>query len=348
MKKPGGGLWAERRKSARPTAISVTGEGLVKLSTLGEGGTLPLVIEPRVEGLSLPLWAAENVAFIESRLLGHGGLLFRNFDVRTQGDFEAFLDALGLPQMVYMEAATPRTKLSEKVYTSTEFPPEQTIALHNELSYVNIFPMKIWFYCLQPAERGGETPIGDVRGVYQRVPAAIRERFIDRGWLLARNFGGGFGPTWRHSYHVDDAAAAERYFREAGIEFEWLGGERLRTKQARPAVARHPRTGEAVWFNHIAFWHVSSLDARLREMLLAEFGEEGLPYNTYYGDGSPIEESVIEELREAYRQETVSFPWRQGDALMLDNMLTAHGRAPFEGRRRVLAAMGEPLRRTDI
>ena len=73
--------------------------------------------------------------------------------------------------------------------------------------------------------------------------------------------------------------------------------------------------------------------------MLAEFTEDDLPTNTYYGDGTPIEPSVLDELREIYRQETVAFPWEKGDVLMLDNMLAAHGRAPFVGTRKVLVGM---------
>ena len=69
------------------------------------------------------------------------------------------------------------------------------------------------------------------------------------------------------------------------------------------------------------------------------FREEDLPYNTYYGDGTPIEDSVVAEIREAYRQERLEFPWRAGDILMLDNMLVAHGRNPYSPPRRVLVAM---------
>jgi hypothetical protein len=32
-------------------------------------------------------------------------------------------------------------------------------------------------------------------------------------------------------------------------------------------------------------------------------------------------------------------PWRRGDLLLIDNMLTAHGRRPCTGDRRVLVAM---------
>jgi alpha-ketoglutarate-dependent taurine dioxygenase len=38
------------------------------------------------------------------------------------------------------------------------------------------------------------------------------------------------------------------------------------------------------------------------------------------------------------------FPWRTGDVLMLDNMLTAHARDPFEGPRKVVVAMAQSYR----
>jgi alpha-ketoglutarate-dependent taurine dioxygenase len=53
-------------------------------------------------------------------------------------------------------------------------------------------------------------------------------------------------------------------------------------------------------------------------------------------------------LRRLYSEETVSFPWRRGDVMLLENMLTAHGRTPFSGPRKVLAAMARPTRWSDV
>lgn len=337
--------WSARRKTVEPKEINLSQGDLVKLSYLRPGETLPCLAQPAFDGVELSAWVESHRGLIEETLHRDGAMLFRGFNLRGLDDFHEFIAATGVELMQYMESATPRTELKEKIYTSTEFPADQTIALHNELSTLNTFPLKVYFFCVQPAERGGATPIADVRKVLQRIRPEIREKFIEKGWLLIRNFGDGFGPTWQNSFHLSERSEAEEYFRRAGIEYEWRGGERLRTIQVRSAVERHPQLGVQVWFNHVAFWHISSVEPKLRELFLKEFDAHQLPYNTFYGDGSPIEDAVVEELRQAYRQETVSFPWQAGDVLMLDNMLVAHGREPYSGERKILAAMGEAYRR---
>jgi len=337
--------YARRQGSwARPKPISLKQPELIKTGFLYEGGTVPLVIQPQMSGVvDLFAWARSHAEFIESNLMKHGGFLFRGFDLHTQSDFAQFLEAISLPRMNYMEGATPRTELGGKIYTSTEYPAEQSIALHNELNYVTTWPMKIFFFAVTPSETGGATPIADVRRVFNRIDPRIRQKFIEKGWMLIRNFGDGLSLPWQVTFRVNDKAALEEYCRSARVTCEWKGGDRLRTRQVRPAVRRHPRTGEMVWFNHVAFWHVSSLEPKVREMFLSEFSPEDLPFNTYYGDGTPIEDDVVAELRQAYDDETVAYPWQTGDLLMLDNMLVAHGRQPYIGARKILTAMGEPL-----
>jgi len=334
--------WADRRKSIKPTAADLLPEQLVRTHNLEPGQTLPLVVQPNVEGVDLANWARLSQDVINAYLFNHGALLFRGFGIRAQIDFERFLKGATSHLMRYTEGATPRTELGDRVYTSTEYPADQHIALHNELTYVTTWPGRIWFCCLQPAQQRGETPIADVRKVLQRIDPRIVKRFRQKQWMLVRNFGKGMSLPWQTSFHTTDKREVERYCDSAAIDYEWKPNDSLRTRQVRPALACHPRTGEMLWFNHVAFWHVSSLERRVREGMLAAFKQEGLPYSTYYGDGSPIEDLVVEEIREAYRQETIEFSWQAGDILMADNMLVAHGRNPFVGTRRILAAMGEP------
>jgi hypothetical protein len=94
-----------------------------------------------------------------------------------------------------------------------------------------------------------------------------------------------------------------------------------------------------VWFNQAHLFHVSSLKSEIRESLLASAGE--LPRHAFYGDGSPIEDAVLEEIRAAYEREAIVFTWQNGDVLVLDNMLTAHGRRPYRGARKIVVGMGQ-------
>ena len=73
------------------------------------------------------------------------------------------------------------------------------------------------------------------------------------------------------------------------------------------------------------------------------FKEEDYPSQTYYGDGAPIEWEVLDEVREAYRALAVPVEWRAGDVMIVDNVLVAHGRAPFQGPREVIVAMSGPM-----
>jgi alpha-ketoglutarate-dependent taurine dioxygenase len=331
----------------RRRAVAVTTESLVRFGALPIGD-LPLLVEPAVPGVDLMAWAAANRPLIEEKLQKHGGILFRGFGLQGPEDLDAFIRACSGESLEYRERSSPRTAVKGNIYTSTDYPPSYPIFLHNENSYQSEWPLRIFFFCRTAPPTGGETPIADVRKVLARIDPEIRERFAQRNWMYVRNFGDGFGLSWDTVFQTTDPAEVEEHCRHKGIEAEWKEGGRLRTRAIRPALAKHPRTGEPVWFNHATFFHVSTLEAAVREPLLEEFGEQDLPANTYYGDGTPIEPEVMDHLREAYRQETVSFPWEKGDLLMLDNMLVAHGRAPFSGPREILVGMAEPVSRESV
>jgi alpha-ketoglutarate-dependent taurine dioxygenase len=329
-------------------AVNLSQEAMVRTEVLYPESHLPLVISPAQSGMNLVAWAANNRDSIEANLFTHGGILLRGFDVKTAAEFEQFGKSVCGELLDYHERSSPRTEVSGHIYSSTDYPADQSIFLHNENSYQDCWPLKIIFFCQTPADQGGETPIADCRKVFQRIDPKIRERFTEKKWMYVRNFGNGFGLDWQTVFQTTDKAVVEEHCRRSGIEFEWKDINRLRTRAVRPAVAIHPRTKEASWFNHATFFHVSTLEPTVSELFIKEFAEEDLPTNTFYGDGSRIEPSVLDELRQAYLQETILFRWQAGDILMLDNMLTAHGRRPFSGARRILVAMAEPITRAGV
>jgi alpha-ketoglutarate-dependent taurine dioxygenase len=304
--------------------------------------TLPLVVTAEGGGTDPLDWARDHVDWIRGELLKSGAMLFRGFAMESVADFDNFVALVGGARLEYKERSSPRTRVEGNVYTSTEHPAAYHILLHNENSYSSTWPMKVFFYCETPAESGGETPIADSRRVLARIDPEVRRLFADKGVTYLRNFSRGLGLPWTTAFQTEDKADVELYCRRSGIEFEWLDGNRLRTRQVRPAILRHPITDEETWFNHSAFFHLTSLDPQVREALLGSYKEDELPNNTYFGDGERIDPDAMAQVRAAFDAETVAFPWQRGDVMVLDNMLAAHGRASYVGSRRTLVAMTQP------
>jgi alpha-ketoglutarate-dependent taurine dioxygenase len=316
-------------------------EDLIKMDCLDNEKRFPLVIEPKVDGLNLAAWVESDREFIERQLLEWGAILFRGFNVETISHFERIARAISGELLDYRERAAPRQEVSGGVYTSTEFPADQSIPLHHEMAYSHNWPSKIWFYCAQPAQEGGCTPIANDRVVFHLIDPKIKERFMQKGLMYVRNYGEGLDMSWQVAFQTDDRSVVEEYCRAAHTQFEWRDGDRLRTRQVRQVTVRHPKTNEMVWFNHAHLFHLSNLPEEVRNALLAEFKDDEIPRNAFYGDGSPIESSILDEIRDVYLRSSVIFPWRRDDVLLLDNFLVSHGREPFVGPRKILVAMAE-------
>lgn len=316
----------------------------ITLSYLRPDSPLPLVVRPAVKGIDLVDWAAANTGFIESYLLRNGAILFRDFGLTAVEEFERLIEAVCGPLLDYSHRSTPRHVTSGRIYSSTEYPAHQSIPLHNENSYTRNWPMKLSFFSMQVAEKGGETPIADCRKIYEAISPEIRECFVRKGLMYVRNYGTGLDLRWQEVFQTSSKAVVEDYCRKAGMEFEWIGDDQFRARQRCQVVERHPRTGEMVWFNQAHLFHVSRLPAEVREWLLAAFGEHNLPRNVYFADGSAIDPAMLDDIMRVCDEQSIVFPWKEGDVLMLDNMLTAHGRKPFVGKRKVVIGIAESNR----
>lgn len=333
---------AAPRSFPGPTALRPVDRGaLVRWSRLTHGA-LPAVAQAS-PGTDAAHWARAERDAILVHLRETGGVLLRGFAVRTIGDFRGFVDALS-PQLIrYSERSSPRTELEAGVYTSTDHPPDQPIVLHTEQSYTLNWPMRILFWCETAPTDRGRTPIADTRGVLRRLSAATVAAFETRGIRYVRNYLPGISLAWRDAFQTEDRAEVEAFCRAQEIGFEWIGDDRLRTTQLRPAIRRHPDTGERLWFNHGYFFNIAALPRDVQHGLRAGFAEADYPYHTYFGDGGAIPRAMLDEIRAAYDAETVAFDWRQGDILLLDNMRVAHGREPFSGPRLIRTAMTDPI-----
>jgi len=314
--------------------------------------SLPVVIDLGDADRSDPVgWATLQRDVIEADLHRVGAVLIRGFDVRSADEFRAVCAAICPQLRNYAGGDSPRTGVADQVYTSTEYPAHLEVFLHNELSYAGWSPDRLFFGCLGAAESGGETHLADGREIVRRMDPTVRDRFVQRGVTYLQHLWDaddepGIGKSWQETFETPDSDDVEAYLRGAGMEFEWTEAG-IRTAATHPAVVEHNVTGEICWHNQADQWHreiegvkVSfggTDDARIDPLTA---GADTLGNHVTFGDGTEIDVADLMHIRAISQSCEVTFPWRAGDVLAIDNVLAMHGRKPFTGHRRVLAAMG--------
>ncbi|MGA9568139.1 MAG: TauD/TfdA family dioxygenase [Candidatus Korobacteraceae bacterium] len=332
---PGKSLGAIRRK-----AVDLAHFNPVKESQMDPDQALPLIMEPAADQVDLADWARNNRDYIAQKLHAHGGILFRGFNLKTPQDFERV--AAGVYTEIFSEYGDlPREGAGGKIYTSTPYPEDKCILYHNESSHMNRWPTRISFFCVIAAKEGGCSPVVDCRKVYQHLDPEVRQKFEQKGVMYVRNFSEGLDVSWQHFFQTSDRSEVEDTCSKQGFVCEWVGADNLRVKQRCRAVLRHPATGELTFFNQVQLHHVHCLDPDVRESLLSMFKREDLPRHVYYGDGSEIEDSVMDHVGETYERNAIRFTWQAGDMVSLDNMLVAHARDSFVGPRKIVVALGD-------
>lgn len=319
---------------------------------------LPLVIQPSEilpsKNEFFDLICAQRTA-LKQKISKYGGILFRGFPLENAGDFAAFIRHLGLGEFVdYIGGDSPRNKINDGVYTSTEAPPSIKIPLHNELSFVKYHPKHIYFFCEIPPMANGETIIADARKVYDGVDPVVRQKFMNKSiryiscyyhkskimeWLnkIAPSH-----KSWIQVFETNSKEEVEMKCRENEFEYEWTKNGWLRISQVRPAVTEHQETGDKVWFNqaHLYDFSPKLLGAwRYAGAKLFYCRKHTRLHEVFFADHTSIPRSDLYHILEVLDSHTIAFPWQKGDALVLDNVLAMHGRETFEGKRRVLAAM---------
>ncbi|WP_409179573.1 TauD/TfdA family dioxygenase [Amycolatopsis sp. VS8301801F10] len=292
-------------------------------------------------------WASKHRETVRRLVAEHGAVLVRGLGLSDRTAVAAVFGRLTDLLTTEREAFAPRTAYPGGVHSSTEWPPNQPMCMHHELSYTLEFPGLLLFACVTPPTSGGATGVSDATAVLASLPADLRARFERDGWLLTRSFNDEIGASVAEAFGTEDRSAIEDYCRANRIEFEWQPDGGLRTRQRRQAIVGHPVTGRPCWFNQIAFLNEWTMAPEVHEYLVDIYGAEGLPFNTRFGNGDPIGEDVVQLLNEVYEDHTVREPWQAGDLLLVDNVRAAHSRDAYEGPREVLVGLADPVRLSD-
>lgn len=307
-----------------------------------KNGLSKLPVYVSVDNGDIIKYIEQNRSEIDKQILQFGGLLLRDFSLRSVSEFNKVANILSPQLLTYENRSTPRTNIGGKIYTATEYPANKSIPLHNENSYTLSWPNKIFFFAVIVAATGGETPIADSREVYKKIDPTIIKKFDEKKILYRRNYTTGIDLSWQEVFQSNDKAQVEKYCKENSINYIWHNKNNLEltTDQICQATLSHPTTKELVWFNQAHLFHKSALDKEDLDTLSKLVGENNLPRNTYFGDGSEINLGYLNHIKDVYESEKIEFRWQKGDVMILDNILMAHSRNPFTGERKTVVAMG--------
>ena len=284
----------------------------------------------------------ENETEFDHLLKTKGAIKFRNVQIKDMHDFKKAVDGVASDFVNYIDGNSPRTKVSDAVYTSTEFDPTQKITMHHELSYSSNWPGKLFFTCLTPAVEGGETLLADGREMINKIDSAVVDKIREHGLIYYRNLHGGvgMGPSWQHTFETEDKQQVEAYCQNAQTDLSWGEDDLLTLKQYRKGIIIDELSGDEVWFNQLDQFHPAHLDEEYLDVLQGFYGEEE-HYPTYvtYGDGSRISDETVHQILEGIESVTHYPAWDTNEILIVNNGLIAHGRNSFLGDRKVLVTM---------
>lgn len=313
---------------------------------LFDDSTLLTVIEPAIEGINLPRWLKSNGDKVDALVKKHGAILFRGFNVSSDDDFKEVNASLPWTSVEpnSWENTAPRKRIKEGVYVASTVPSTQSIFLHSDHTQSVYFAEKLVFFCSMPPTSGGENPFADNRAIYRNLDQDVLESFERKGWLLIRNFHESLGVSFNDAFWGRTKNEVIDYCREHDIDFQINMGV-PRTVQVRRAIVEHPETNEKVWFNHIGFWHQATLPEEVKRLMVEAVGENALPFDVRYGDGTVIPDEVALHIREVMASQQKLFGWQQGDLVVADNILTCHGRMPYAGERKVRIGLFNQSRR---
>jgi hypothetical protein len=304
-------------------------------------GALHNAIEP-VLGRREPIldWMRANIALVKQRLVTDGVVLLRGFDAANAVTAQEALSLLGGDLLDDAYWSTPRTNIAGKTFSATEMPPDRTISLHSEMSYMRAWPRLLAFHSLEVADQGGATTICNLDDASGTL-SDLLVPFAEKGVIYRRYYHTGIDIAWKSAFRTDDPADVEATAARVGMKFEWLPGNVLMTEHAAQGcvTAEH---GRSLWFNQANLFHPAALAPKAREQLTMLLGADRLPRQSFYGDGSAIAPETIARANQVLNDLTYEMEWQPHDLVILDNMRFLHGRLPFSGgTRRLFVAMAD-------
>lgn len=300
-------------------------------------------------------WLNENADWVKEHMLSHGAVFLKGWkSVETPQGFRAAYEALDLsPCLDPLHAVSARPTVASGVYEAVNKESRSNffIGMHNEFVGTRS-PRAAMFVCFKAADEGGEFLLADGRKIFRDVDPALLDKLYSKqirysvmelpffGWV------DNLGPLTPLAAQAVQklVSTAVNLKVDFDVSMQWLEDsayDEEKTLQARapkqPPVVRHPTTGTPTWFCNVHS-HSSALRNKRQDEYGAERFESGASRinksDMYYGDDLPLDQAELEHLDAITNRHIISVKMRPGDAILLDNYQTMHGRNVFKGSRK--------------
>lgn len=284
-------------------------------------------------------WAASRAQALLDQADRHGAILFRGFPLATAQDFDTFVAAFGRPAFTYEDSLSNAVRVNRtpRVFTANEAPPTVQIFFHHEMAQTPLYPTQLFFFCEQPAETGGATPLCRSDWLWDRLESTCPAFAADiegKGLQYSNVMPGetdmesGMGRSWQSTLKTESRDGAEKRLKDLGYSWTWQEDGCLRaTTPVLKGVHKLP-DGRRSFFNQLIAAYCGWKDAR---------NDPGKAITL--GDGTLLDRDAVQMAIKISEELAFDVPWQKGDVALVDNYVTMHGRRPFSGTRKVLAAM---------
>ncbi|BFZ20539.1 hypothetical protein BsWGS_23578 [Bradybaena similaris] len=102
------------------------------------GQLFPLVLAPEPDKIvsieAACEWFKGQRANVANALGQYGAVVFRGFPLKDAYDFDKFVTSYGVEALPYIGGAAPRRRITEKVFTANEAPPDTDIFCHHNMT----------------------------------------------------------------------------------------------------------------------------------------------------------------------------------------------------------------------
>jgi alpha-ketoglutarate-dependent taurine dioxygenase len=271
----------------------------------------------------------------------NGAILFRDFRLDDAKHFKILAQRL-VPHLVrYIGGDAPRAMAETAVYDSTSLPPDQVIPMHNEKSYSNSHPETVFFYCAQPARQGGATPLLDGRLLLSRLSPQLIDTFQRKKLKYIQNLPASHTRlrTWKETFETQNKEQVEALLRDINAHYWWKSDETLHIEEIVDPIVVHPHTGAKAFFAQAHRWGAGLAGPPQTPARQPTDRALTAYHDCTFGDDTRISQSFLDEIENLTKSILIRFDWNKNDLLILDNLITQHGRDRYTGDRKIFVAM---------